>query len=66
MVAVQVAGRALRAAAILLAVYGFGYNGISVSVIWMSIASGVFGIVLQWILIPLSVYRVENLKKNEN
>lgn len=65
-VAVQVAGRALRAAAILLAVYGFGYNGISVSVIWMSIASGVFGIVLQWILIPLSVYRVENLKKNEN
>lgn len=65
-VAVQIAGRALRAAAILLAVYGFGYEGIKVSVIWMSVVSGVFGIVLQWVLIPLSVYRVENLKKNEN
>lgn len=63
--AVQVAGRAIRAVAILLAVYGFGYQSIAVAVIWKSIAVGVFGIVLQLVMIPLITYRVENIKKNE-
>lgn len=64
-VAVQVAGRAVRAVAILLAVYAFGNESVRVASIWMSIATGIFGLVLQWALLPLIVYRVENLKKHE-
>lgn len=63
--AVQIAGRAVRAVAIVTAVYAFGYDGIGVAVIWRSIAVGLFGLVLQWVLLPLAVYRIENLKKNE-
>ena len=64
-VAAQVAGRVVRAAAILLAVYAFGSENIGVAVIWPSIGAGIFGLVLQWVLLPLIVYRVENLKKHE-
>lgn len=56
----QVAGRAVRAAAILIAVYAFGSSAVPVAVIWNSIATGIFGLALQWALIPLVVYRVEN------
>ena len=61
----QAAGRAVRAAAILLSVYAFGNNSIGVPVIWTSIVTGLFGLALQWALLPLIVYRVENLKKHE-
>lgn len=60
---VQVAGRAVRAAAILIATYGFGYEKISVSIIYTSIAVGLFGIILQLVLIPLIIYRITD--KNE-
>lgn len=63
--AVQIGGRAVRAAAILLAVYAFGNESIRVATIWKSIGVGLFGLALQWALIPLIVYRVENLKKHE-
>jgi hypothetical protein len=62
-IAAQIGGRVVRAAAILLAVYAFGNESISVSVIWTSISTGIFGLVLQWVLLPLIVYRVEDLKK---
>lgn len=55
----QIAGRGIRALAILTAVYAFGNNAVPVSVIWNSIAVGIFGLALQWALIPLIVYRVE-------
>lgn len=58
----QIAGRGIRAVAILLAVYAFGSSAVPVAVIWNSIAAGIFGIALQWALIPLIVYRVENRK----
>ncbi len=64
-VAVQIAGRAVRAAAILLSVYAFGNESIRVATIWMSIGTGIFGLVLQWALLPLITYRVENLKRHE-
>lgn len=60
----QVAGRAVRAAAILIAFYGFESTAVPVSVIWNSILTGIFGIVLQWAILPLAVYRFE--KSNEN
>lgn len=55
----QIAGRAVRALAIILGVNVF-QSAISVSVIWTSIAAGVFGIALQWALIPLIVYRARS------
>ncbi len=64
--AVQIGGRAVRAAAILISVYGLGNERVNVATIWMSIVTGLFGLALQWALIPLTVYRVENLKKNES
>lgn len=62
---VQIAGRAVRAAAILISVYAFGNEAIKVATIWKSIGTGLFGLALQWALIPLIIYRVENLKKHE-
>ena len=56
----QLMGRGIRAIAILIAVYAFGSNSIPVAVIWNSIVTGIFGIVLQWAFIPLIVYRAEN------
>lgn len=61
----QIAGRAVRAAAILIAVYALGNESVRVASIWTSIGTGIFGLVLQWSLLPLIVYRVENLKKYE-
>lgn len=62
----QIAGRAIRAAAILVSVYAFGNENVRVAAIWMSIVTGLFGLVLQWTLIPLAVYRLEDMKRNEN
>ena len=63
--AVQVAGRVIRAAAILIAVYAFGNDSIKVAAIWNSISAGIFGLVLQWALLPLIIFRVENIKNNK-
>ena len=56
----QVAGRALRSAAVLIAFYGFG-GGLPVASIWTSIVTGLPGIVLQWALVPLIVFWVERM-----
>lgn len=61
----QFGGRLIRAAAILISVYALGNETVSASVIWMSVVTGIFGLALQWALIPLVVYRVENITKNE-
>jgi len=61
----QIGGRAVRAAAVLIAVYAFGNESIKVASIWNSVIIGVPGLVLQWSLLPLLMYRIENLKKNE-
>lgn len=50
---IQVSGRAVRAAAILSAVYLFGYQAINPAVILTSIAVGLPGILLQLCLLPL-------------
>lgn len=63
--AVQTGGRAVRALAIVIAIYAFGNTAIPVSIIWTSITAGIFGIALQLVLIPLIVYRVENMSRNE-
>lgn len=54
----QVAGRALRSVAVLAAVYGFG-SQVAVASIWTSIITGVPGILLQWALLPLLLFWIE-------
>ena len=53
----QVAGRAVRALAIVIGVNALG-SPIKISVIWSSITVGLFGLALQWAIIPLVVYRL--------
>lgn len=61
----QIAGRAVRAAAILISVYAVGNSAVPAAVIWKSIAVGIFGLAIQWIMIPLIMYRLNNGKMSE-
>lgn len=53
----QVAGRAVKALAIVIGVNALG-SPIQIATIWTSIGVGIFGLALQWAIIPLVVYRV--------
>ena len=55
----QIGGRAVRAVAILVSVYLLGNAAIHTAVIWNSIIAGIPGLILQWTLLPLLVYRIE-------
>lgn len=55
----QVGGRAIRAIAILASVYLLGNAAIHTAVIWNSIIAGIPGLILQWTLLPLLIYRIE-------
>lgn len=63
---VQIGGRAVRAVTILIAVYAIGNESIKVASIWKSIIIGIPGLALQWSLLPLLIYRINNLKNNRN
>lgn len=54
----QVAGRAVRAFALVIGVYAFGAT-VPVSIIWNSLLAGLPGLILQWVLVPLIVFYVE-------
>lgn len=54
----QIAGRAVRAGAIAVGFYAFGTE-VHPSVILTSITAGLFGIILQLVIIPLAVYRLK-------
>lgn len=49
---VQMVGRLTRAAALALAVYGFGFDRLPISLIWTSITVGLAGILIQWATLP--------------
>ena len=61
----QTAGRVIRAAAVLFAIYGLGSDNVPLASIWMSIGTGIYGIVLQWVLLPVIVHFVERRKNEE-
>ncbi len=61
----QAGGRIIRAIAVLIAVCALGNESIKIAVIWKSVVTGIPGLVLQWSLLPLLMYRIENLKKHE-
>jgi uncharacterized membrane protein len=62
----QFAGRILRTAAVLAAVFllGITHPASSVETIWNTVIVGLPGILLQWALIPLIIYRAKGLKKH--
>ena len=55
----QLFGRAVRAISIVLSVFVLGYEKIDPAIIWTSISKGLFGIILQIVMIPLILYRIE-------
>lgn len=61
----QIGGRLIRAAAILIAVYLLKNDSVKIAVIWKSIVMGIPGLLLQWSMIPLLMYFIENRKKHE-
>ncbi len=60
---VQVAGRAVRALATLAAVYIFGSTAFTAASAWQFITAGLFGILIQWALIPMLTEKLN--KKHE-
>ena len=61
----QIAGRGIRAIAIVIGFYAFS-SPIGVAVIWNSILTGLVGLVLQWVLVPLTMFWIEaKAKKDE-
>ncbi len=63
---VQIAGRLVKASAIAAAFYIFGSESVQVASVFTSVLTGIFGIALQLVIIPLIIYRTENSKKYEN
>lgn len=58
----QVAGRLVYALAILVAVHFFGRTNFSVASILPSVVVGLPGLLLQWVFIPLVLYRLQGQK----
>lgn len=63
---VQVAGRVVYAAALLFAFYVLGNQAANVASVWKSLPVGIFGLALQWVLLPLVVFWVENTRTEES
>ena len=53
----QLAGRIVRAIALAIAIYAFGFTGLPISVVWTSITAGLAGILIQWAVLPLPIWR---------
>lgn len=56
----QIAGRAVRALAVLGAIYLLGNQAFQVSQTWNIVLTGLPGIILQLCILPLLMYRLEN------
>lgn len=61
----QIGGRTVRSVAILIAFYAFNSTALPFSIIWTSILKGLPGIILQWCLIPLFMFWINNRGKYE-
>lgn len=64
LLAAQVAGRAFRALALVIGVYGFGAQ-IGLSTVISGVVQGLPGLALQWALVPLVVFWVRERSKHE-
>lgn len=59
----QTAGRIARAAAMIFAIYILSDNQITIASIGAFITSGLFGILIQWAIIPLLADKMKGIKK---
>ncbi|MBT1173219.1 ECF transporter S component [Bifidobacterium sp. MA2] len=59
LVAAQVAGRLVDALAIAVAVYLLGNASMSVASVWAAVGTGLPGLILQWVLIPVVMAAVD-------
>jgi len=62
-VIVQLVGRTLRAAAILFTIFVLGNQTVTTPQIWNIVLIGLPGILLQWAIVPLLLYRLEGFRK---
>ena len=62
----QIAGHLLKALVILLSVNFFGSTAVPTALIWSSVVTGLPGILLQWSLIPLVMFWVDNRKNSHD
>ncbi len=60
---VQIAGRLARAAATLAAVYVLGSAQLTADAAWQFVTAGLFGILIQWALIPYLTEKLSGAKK---
>lgn len=60
----QIAGRGAYLLAVLASIYMMGNENMNFPTVLNSMRSGIFGVVLQLILFPLIVYRIENMERN--
>ncbi len=60
---VQVAGRFARAAATLAAVYIFGNTAFTAEAAWTFVTAGLFGILIQWALVPYLSEKLQGIRK---
>ncbi len=59
------AGRIVRAGAIALSIFAFGNETLKPAAMWNNLTVGLPGILLQLCVIPLLLYRIDGVKKNE-
>ena len=64
-VVAQLAGRVVRLAALAVAFYLFDATKIAPMSVVYSVKTGLFGLALQWTMIPLTLFYVESLTKHE-
>lgn len=60
---VQISGRVARGGAVLFAIYALDNSKLTVASISSFVTAGLFGIALQWAVIPLMLYRLNNTGK---
>lgn len=53
----QLVGRLARAAVLAVAIYACGFTGLPISVVWTSVYAGLAGILIQWAVLPLPIWR---------
>lgn len=64
--AAQIAGRAVRAVAILIAFYGLGMTMIAPPMIWNSVIAGIPGIIIQLVAIPVILKLIDRATGKTN
>lgn len=62
----QIGGRLLRAVAIGVAVGCFDVQGITVLSVWKAVSVGLLGILLQWSVLPLLLFRLQSINGEQH